>query len=65
MNVAISVVRPFHVVKMANALRKHVSAVDIWSTAHRRYYHHLESNVGLPLRLTSEASCGGTSWWAR
>ena len=79
MNVAISVVRPFHVVKMANALRKHVSAVDIWSTAPRRYFHHLESNVGTHLvpapveifsrltrmRLAPAAYQRGIVWWDR
>ncbi|RRA49815.1 glycosyltransferase family 4 protein [Acidipila sp. EB88] len=45
MNVAISVVRPFHVSKMANALRKHVDSISIWSTAPRRYFGHLDDSI--------------------
>ncbi len=79
MRVAISVVRPFHSVKMANALRKHTDAVDIWTTAPRRYFHHLDSAVAthlvpapveivsriLKLRLFPEAFQRGIVWWDR
>ncbi len=79
MNVAISVVRPFHVAKMANALRKHVDGVDIWSTAPRRYFRQLDDSVGVHLvpspvelvshifkmRLFPAAFQRGIVWWDR
>ncbi len=79
MNVAISVVRPFHVTKMANALRKHVDHVDIWSTAPRKYFHHLDSAVRthivpapveiisqvFKLQLVPAAFQRGIDWWDR
>ncbi len=79
MNVAISVVRPFHVTKMANALRKHADAVDIWTTAPRRYFRHLDDSVRthlipspvelfshiLKLRLFPAAFQHGIVWWDR
>ncbi len=45
MNVAISVVRPFHCGLMANALLKHVSAVDIYSSAPRKFFRRLDEKV--------------------
>ena len=79
MKAAISVVRPFHTVKMANALRRHAEAVDIWTTAPRRYFHGLEAAVGThlvpapveifarltKLRLFPEAFQRGIVWWDR
>ena len=79
MKVAISVVRPFHVTKMANALGKHAESVDIWTTAPRRYFHHLNNGVRthlvpapveiaariLKLRLVPEAFQRGIVWWDR
>ena len=79
MNVAISVVRPFHVTKMANALRKRASGVDIWTTAPRRYFHHLDDRVRthlipapvevvsrvLKLQLFPSAFQRGIVWWDR
>ena len=79
MNVGISVVRPFHVVKMANALRKHTDGVGIWSTAPRRYFHHLDDAVQthlvpapvelfsriFKLRLFPAAFQRGIVWWDR
>ncbi len=79
MKVAISVVRPFHTVKMANSLRKHADAVDIWSTAPRRYFHRLDPGVVTHLvpapveifarvfraRLFPEAFQRGIVWWDR
>ena len=77
MNVAISVVRPFHSVKMANSLRKSVDSVDIWTTAPRRYFHHLDSSVrthlvpapveiaGRFVKLGPAASQHGIAWWDR
>ncbi len=77
MNVAISVVRPFHAVKMANLLRRHADEVDIWSAAPRRYFHHLDSSIGTHLvpapveiasrffRLGPAASQRGIVWWDR
>ncbi len=79
MRVAISVVRPFHTVKMAHALRKRAEAVDIWTTAPRRYFHGLDSAVGTHLvpapveifarvfraKLVPEAFQRGIVWWDR
>ncbi len=77
MNVAVSVVRPFHAAKMANLLRRHAEKVDIWSAAPRRYFSHLESSVATHLvpapveiasrfvQLSPEASQRGIVWWDR
>ena len=77
MNVAISVVRPFHAVKMANLLRRHAESVSIWSAAPRRYFHHLDGSVETHLvpapveiasrffRLGPAASQRGIVWWDR
>ena len=79
MKVEISVVRPFHAVKMANALRKHADAVDIWTSATRSRFHHLHPSVKthlvpsaadvlahvLKLHLTPEAFQRGIVWWDR
>ena len=79
MKVEISVVRPFHVAKMANALRKHADAVDIWTSATRSRFHHLHDSVKthlvpspadvlahvLKLRLAPEAFQRGIVWWDR
>ena len=79
MNVAISVVRPFHATKMANALHKHAGAVDIWTTAPRRYFHHLEDGIRTHLipapveiaarvlrrQLSPAAYQHGIAWWDR
>ena len=79
MRVAISVVRPFHTVKMANLLRKHAEAVDLWSTAPRRYFHGLDAAVATHLvpapveifsrvfrtKLVPEAFQRGIVWWDR
>ena len=45
MDVAISVIRPFHVVQMANILRKHADNVGIWSSAPRKTFRRLDSAV--------------------
>jgi glycosyltransferase involved in cell wall biosynthesis len=45
MNVAISVVRPFHCGLMANALLKHVDSVSIYSSAPRRFFRRLDEQV--------------------
>lgn len=77
MKVAISVVRPFHATKMANLLLKHAQNVDIWTTAPRRYFHHLDNSVRthlvpapvevvsrvLKLRLFPAAFQRGIVWW--
>lgn len=79
MRVAVSVVRPFHTVKMANLLRKRAQAVDIWTAAPRRYFHGLESAVGTHLvpapvevfarvfraKLPPGAFQHGVVWWDR
>ncbi len=79
MNVAISVVRPFHATKMANLLRKHSGHVDIWTTAPRRYFQHLDASVDThfvpaPVELFSRvfklplfpaAFQRGIVWWDR
>ena len=79
MKVAISVVRPFHVVKMANALRKHTDGVDIWTTAPRRYFHRLDAEIKTHLvpapveifarlsrlQLAPSAFQRGIVWWDR
>ncbi len=78
MHVAISVVRPFHAAKMANALRRHAD-VDIWTTAPRRFFHHLDATVRThlvpapvelfsrvsKLRLPPAAFHHGIAWWDR
>ncbi len=77
MNVAISVVRPFHTVKMANALRKSVDGVDIWTSSPRRYFNHLDASVRThlvpaPVEIAARfvkfgpaASQHGIAWWDR
>ena len=45
MKVAISVVRPFHATMMANALRRHADAVDIYTSAPRRFFGKLDDAV--------------------
>jgi glycosyltransferase involved in cell wall biosynthesis len=79
MNVAISVVRPFHATKMANLLDKHAGNVDIWTTAPRSYFHHLDASVKThlvpaPVELFSRvfklplfpaAFQRGIVWWDR
>ena len=79
MNVAISVVRPFHATKMANALRRHAGSVDIWTTAPRRYFHHLDDSIRTHLvpapveiaarllkrQLSPAAYQHGIAWWDR
>ncbi len=45
MNVAISVVRPFHCGMMANALRKHADSVSIYSSAPRKFFRRLDETV--------------------
>ncbi len=79
MKVAITVVRPFHAVKMANLLRRHVEGVDIWTTAPRRYFHNLDAAVRthlvpapvelvsrvLKLALFPAAFQRGIVWWDR
>ena len=45
MNVVISVVRPFHSTLMANAFRRHVDSVDIFSSAPRRAFGKLDASV--------------------
>ncbi len=79
MKVEISVVRPFHAVKMANALRKHADAVDIWTSATRSRFHHLHPSVRthlvpspadvlahvFKLRLAPEAFQRGIVLWDR
>ena len=79
MEVAISVVRPFHVVKMANALRRHASHLAIWTTAPRRFFRHLDNSVDIRLvpapvelaarvfhlRLAPAAFQRGIVWWDR
>ena len=45
MKVAISVVRPFHIAMMANALRRHSDHVSIYSSAPRRYFGKLDETV--------------------
>lgn len=47
MKVAISVVRPFHVALMANALLKHRAEVVILSSAPRSYFRGLDAGVSL------------------
>jgi glycosyltransferase involved in cell wall biosynthesis len=49
MRVAISVVRPFHVSKMANAFLKRASHVAIWSGAPRRFFHRLDDAIPVHL----------------
>lgn len=77
MNVAISVVRPFHVVKMANALRKHVDQTGIWTSAPRSYFNRLDEQVSTHLipapvelasrifktQFKSETIQRGIVWW--
>ncbi len=77
MNVAISVVRPFHTVKMANALRKFVNDVDVWTSSPRRYFNHLDSSVRTHLvpapveiaarfvKFRPAAFQHGIAWWDR
>ena len=77
MKVAISVVRPFHSVAMANALRRHAENVELWSSAPRRYFHRLDASVATHLvpapveianrflRLGPAASQRGIAWWDR
>ncbi len=45
MKVAISVLRPFHITKMANALRRHTDGVDIWTAAPRRFFRDLDPQI--------------------
>jgi glycosyltransferase involved in cell wall biosynthesis len=45
MKVAISVVRPFHVTMMANALRHHADSVVIYSSAPRRFFGKLDDTI--------------------
>jgi glycosyltransferase involved in cell wall biosynthesis len=49
MRVAISVMRPFHVTKMANALLKHATSVDIWCSAPRKFFRRLDEAVPVHL----------------
>lgn len=79
MDVAISVVRPFHTVKMANALRRHAGQVAIWTTAPRRFFHDLDSAIQtrlvpapvelaarvFKLQLSPNAFQRGIVWWDR
>ncbi len=79
MRVAISVVRPFHIVQMANALRKHADEVGIWTGAPRRFFRDLDPRVKThlvpafveifarlsKLRLPPGASQHGIVWWDR
>jgi glycosyltransferase involved in cell wall biosynthesis len=45
MKVAVSVVRPFHVTMMANALRRHADSVAIYSSAPRRFFGRLDDAI--------------------
>jgi len=45
MKVAISVVRPFHMTMMANALRRHADSVVVYSSAPRRFFGRLDESV--------------------
>ena len=79
MDVAISVVRPFHVVKMANALSRHASRVGIWTSAPRRSFRHLDTAIQthfvpapvelithiLKVRFSPNAYQRGIVWWDR
>jgi glycosyltransferase involved in cell wall biosynthesis len=79
MNVAISVVRPFHAVKMANVLQKHAERVGIWTSAPRRYFSRLDHQVGThfvpaPVELAARfwkrgfeplTYQRGIAWWDR
>ncbi len=79
MKVGISVVRPFHAVSMANALRKHANGVSIWTTAPRKYFRHLDAGVDThlvpapveifarvsKLQLKPQAFQRGIVWWDR
>jgi glycosyltransferase involved in cell wall biosynthesis len=79
MNVAIAVIRPFHAVQIANALRLHQADVSILSSAPRSYFHGLAPEVPvrlipapvpilqriLPLRLPDAAPRYGIVAWDR
>ena len=45
MKVAISVVRPFHITMMANALRRHAESVAVYSSAPRKFFGKLHLDV--------------------
>ncbi len=45
MNVAISVVRPFHITMMANALRRHADAIAVYSSAPRKSFGKLDESI--------------------
>ncbi len=45
MKVAISVVRPFHITMMANALRRHADHVAVYSSAPRKFFGKLDDTV--------------------
>jgi glycosyltransferase involved in cell wall biosynthesis len=45
MKVGISVVRPFHMTMMANALCRHAGSVDLYSSAPRKFFGKLDDHV--------------------